>query len=242
MFDPFKDFDTAGYLRNFAAEKDLDIVKAAEHELFRANLPEVVHHLATLTQITYADFCQVHKILFQGLYPWAGQDRSLTAPDSAVHKGETLFAHPADVRRAVEHALRLGRDATTQRERPGEVMGLLAYAHPFLDGNGRTLLLVHSELCRRAGFSILWHRTAKSDYLLALTQEIANPQFGVLDRYLQAFVGPPQSEQAWVDTVAALPGLDGAGQLDEVHGSFSDPQVSAQYRQFERHRGYEIKG
>mgnify|MGYP006189232979 CR=1 FL=1 len=87
MFDPFKDFDTAGYLRNFAAEKDLDIVKAAEHELFRANLPEVVHHLATLTQITYADFCQVHKILFQGLYPWAGQDRSLTAPDS----GDVLF-------------------------------------------------------------------------------------------------------------------------------------------------------
>ena len=95
MFDPFKDFDTAGYLRNFAAEKDLDIVKAAEHELFRANLPEVVHHLATLTQITYADFCQVHKILFQGLYPWAGQDRSLTAPDSAVHKGEPLSVHPS---------------------------------------------------------------------------------------------------------------------------------------------------
>jgi len=116
VFDPFKDFDTAGYLRNFAAEKDLDIVKAAEHQLFRANLPEVVHHLAALTDITYADFCRVHKTLFQGLYPWAGQDRSLTAPDSAVHKGETLFAHPADVRRAVEHALRLGRNATTLRE------------------------------------------------------------------------------------------------------------------------------
>ena len=99
MFDPFKDFDTAGYLRNFAAEKDLDIVKAAEHELFRANLPEVVHHLATLTQITYADFCQVHKILFQGLYPWAGQDRSLTAPDS----GDVAAADavPVDLRAVV---------------------------------------------------------------------------------------------------------------------------------------------
>ena len=120
MFDPFKDYETAGYLRNFAAEKNLDIVKVAEHELFRANLPDVVRHLAALTDITYTDFCQVHKTLFQGLYPWAGQDRSLTAPDSAVHKGETLFAHPADVRRAVEHALRLGRDATNLRERPDD--------------------------------------------------------------------------------------------------------------------------
>lgn len=39
MFDPFKDFETAGYLRNFEREKDLDIVKVAimlmpqKHEL-----------------------------------------------------------------------------------------------------------------------------------------------------------------------------------------------------------------
>lgn len=39
MFDPFKDFDSAGYLHNFDGEKDLDIVKVAEHELFRAKLP-----------------------------------------------------------------------------------------------------------------------------------------------------------------------------------------------------------
>ena len=44
MFDPFKDFDSAGYLRNFEGEKNLDIVKMAEHELFRAELPEAVDY------------------------------------------------------------------------------------------------------------------------------------------------------------------------------------------------------
>lgn len=39
MFDPFGDFATEGYLRNFEKEKDLEIVKIAEHELFRAQLP-----------------------------------------------------------------------------------------------------------------------------------------------------------------------------------------------------------
>jgi hypothetical protein len=31
MFDPFNDFDSAGYWRNFDGEKDLTIVKIVEH-------------------------------------------------------------------------------------------------------------------------------------------------------------------------------------------------------------------
>ena len=38
MFDPFGDFDTEGYLRNFEKEKDLENVKIAEHEWFRAQV------------------------------------------------------------------------------------------------------------------------------------------------------------------------------------------------------------
>ena len=48
MFDPFGDFATEGYLRNFDKEKDLEIVKIAEHELFRA-------------QFTVARRCSGHK-------------------------------------------------------------------------------------------------------------------------------------------------------------------------------------
>ena len=40
MFDPFGDYDSRGYLRNTAGEKDLEIIKIAEHELFRAQLHE----------------------------------------------------------------------------------------------------------------------------------------------------------------------------------------------------------
>jgi hypothetical protein len=127
------------------------------------------------------------------------------------------------------------------RAHPGEVMGLFAYVHPFLDGNGRTMLIVHAELCQRAGFSILWQNTSKDDYLTALTEEIRLPGKGVLDRYLLRFKGPAQVSGAWIATVATLHGLDGIGTQDEVGGSFSDPAVVAQYQQFERHRGYEIK-
>jgi cell filamentation protein len=38
VFDPFGDFATEGYLRNFDKEKDPEIVKIAEHELFREQM------------------------------------------------------------------------------------------------------------------------------------------------------------------------------------------------------------
>ena len=41
--------------------------------------------------LSYADFLAVHAILFEEFYPWAGQDRATTLPNSAVKKGEVLF-------------------------------------------------------------------------------------------------------------------------------------------------------
>ena len=42
-------------------------------------------------------------------------------------------------------------------------MGYLAYGHPFLDGNGRTILVVHADLAERAGISIDWAATGKAE-------------------------------------------------------------------------------
>jgi len=84
VFDPFGDFATEGYLRNYDKEKNLDIVKIAEHELFRAQLPAALAFLATRKQIEYADFLEVHRILFEGLYPWAGKDRAEILPIQRV--------------------------------------------------------------------------------------------------------------------------------------------------------------
>lgn len=87
MFDPFGDYATAGYLRNHLQEKDLDLIKQAEHELFRAQLSEAMDYLESRKRIEYADFLKVHQILFEGLYPWAGADRQQVAPQSAIRKG-----------------------------------------------------------------------------------------------------------------------------------------------------------
>ena len=50
-----------------------------------------------------------------------------------------LFADPREVGAAMDYALRQGNDKNIMANKPGEVMGSLANAHPFLNGNGRTV-------------------------------------------------------------------------------------------------------
>lgn len=236
MFDPFRDYETAGYLRNFQSEKDLEIVKVAEHDLFKAQLPSAMHYLAGCKRIEYENFLKIHEVLFSGLYPWAGQDRAAVMPDRHVSKGEVEFCHPLDCRRAVENGLQDAQARGLIAARPGHIMGLFAYGHPFLDGNGRTMLVVHSELCFRAGMSIDWSRTNKNAYLAALTQEIEHPNQGHLDTYLAGFVGPKIAREAWAGGLTALPGLDGINVQANDAADYSEPAVAQRYRDFEAKR------
>lgn len=240
MFDPFGDYATAGYLRNYSQEKDLALVKQAEHELFRAQLPEAMRYLEFCGRIEYQDFLKVHQILFAGMYPWAGKDRNQVTPQKHVHKGDVQFCHPADCQRAINRALELGQELGQMAERPGHIMGLFAFGHPFLDGNGRTMLVVHSEMCFRAQMSVDWGKTNKTEYLLALTKEIEDPNSTHLDEYLRPFIGPQIRRDEWGATIHAMPGLDGAQLGQDMSGSYSDPDVVKSYKEFERRRNYKL--
>ena len=93
-FDPFVDFETRGYLRNIAQEKDPAIVKRLEHASFTTGIDDAFAALEKRKALTYGDVLSTHKLLFEAMYPWAGQDRATTAPDIAVSRGGVLFAHP----------------------------------------------------------------------------------------------------------------------------------------------------
>jgi cell filamentation protein len=106
-----------------------------------------------------------------------------TAPSLVVSKGndraKISFAYPQDIRRAIDYGLDHGRDKKFMAAKPGEIMGYLAHGHPFLDGNGRTIMVLHCVLAQRAGFSIDWATTSKNDYLAALTKELEDPIRGI---------------------------------------------------------------
>ena len=122
------------------------------------------------------------------------------------------------------------------REKPGVIMGYLAYAHPFLDGNGRTIMVVHCVMAQRAGFSVDWEATDKAGYLSALTRELDDPDKGNLDAYLKPFIREAVSADRLADEIARAPGLDGNDEQNEVLGKTSDPALKTRYQQQELKR------
>lgn len=237
-FDPFEDFETRGYLRNVAGEKDPEILKALEHRSFLAKLDSALGRLSKVERLAYSDVLETHRILFESIYPWAGQDRAETAANIAVSRGAVLFAHPRGVKLAVDYALNRGQEKDFMASRPGEVMGYLAYGHPFLDGNGRTIMVVHTVLAQRAGISIDWSRTGKVEYLTALTQELDQPGQGHLDAYLKAFLGNAFDSGLLSSHLGGLQGLGGSTSSgrNEILGKLDDPAVQARYQVEEKQR------
>lgn len=140
IFDPFGDFAVAGYLRNKHGSKNMDVVKAMEHHEFLAHLPEALDWISD-KPLDYDTLLGVHKILFGGFYPWAGRDRLSTTPDRVVSKGSVDFSSPEEIHDTFVRAM--------HQPTAGTILAGLAYAHPFLDGNGRALFLFFCEHQRR---------------------------------------------------------------------------------------------
>lgn len=190
ILDPFGDYETSGYLRNVYGVKDLEVIGHLETAVFQQEVLGTVRDLRRVPFLQYEHFTETHRQLFSSIYPWAGQDRSVTAPRIAIAKGgySTLFSHPAECRRAAEYALQHGQDLNYIRVRPGEVFGYLAHSHPFLEGNGRTILTIFAELTRRAGFYIRWEALDKQEFLDTLTRELLQPGRGIMDQLVLPYV------------------------------------------------------
>lgn len=186
-FDPFRDQGSRGYLRNHYKASDPNLVKMLEHLSYTIGLAQAQKYLAAATSLGYSELLGVHRIVFDALYPWAGRDRMETSPSLSISKGSSRvvrFAEPSDIARAVAYALKGTVIRGAVRKNPGAILGNLAYAHPFLDGNGRALLTFVSELFFRSGFAIRWNSIDKSEYLKALTDELDNPEKGIMDAFL----------------------------------------------------------
>ena len=214
VFDPFGDHEQRGYLRNHAGVKEKHLVSRLEHGSFSRSIGRALQYLEASSSITLADVRETHRILFSYVYPWAGQDRSQNAADLNITKGPVVFQPAPYVPQGVEYALNEARDPAAFRENPGKAIGELAFAHPFLDGNGRTITAVASELVRRAGVHIAWEETNKQDYLNALTKEIDDPKGRHLSNYLEPHIR--EGARSIEDTARVLTTLPGLSVPDAI--------------------------
>ena len=151
--DPYLHPDT-GTLRNRLGLTDHASLAQAERLLSHARGREAARMAFPFDAEGYR---AIHEHLFQDLYEWAGQDRTVN-----VEKGGRLFIHAPYVTDGLSAAFKdlaahnqlRGLSAEDFFDRLGHHINELHGVHPFRDGNGRVLRLHAFQLAREAGHPI----------------------------------------------------------------------------------------
>lgn len=110
---------------------------------------------------TYAGLKSIHKWLFEDIYDFAGQTRTLN-----IAKGSFRFASALYLEEALKQISAMTE--TTFDEIAAKYIEM-NIAHPFLEGNGRsTRIWLDAMLKKELGVVIDWSRVDREDYLAAM--------------------------------------------------------------------------
>ncbi len=168
--DPYVDPET-GVLKNLANIGDAALLDDYEGEM------SIMRQIEFSADPLPADFDfdylrATHRYLFQDVYAWAGDPRSVD-----ISKGTSRFGSHLYVENFLSKLfIQLSRERKTWKQSPGTVdwvdrfahyLGEINAAHPFREGNGRTQRLFIGQLAEQHGFEIRWDRMTAKQILTA---------------------------------------------------------------------------
>lgn len=134
----------------------------------------------------------IHRRLFQDVYSWAGEIRTV-----AISKGNTLFALPQYIE-PYGNQLFAGLDSEGQLKglghddfarRAAYYFGEINALHPFREGNGRTQREFMAQLAREARYVLDWTRVDR-EALVEASIRSANGDNTPLEAMLRAISEP----------------------------------------------------
>lgn len=139
-------------LKNLLDIDDPQLLDEAELALFLTRAEEP----APIGDFNVDHYLSLHRHLFQDVYPWAGEIRSIR-----IGKDGNWFCYPEYVATQLDRVFaELGDpDAWTSMNAPdfarhvGHFLAELNAVHPFREGNGRTQLTFLAMLTERSGFT-----------------------------------------------------------------------------------------
>ena len=110
---------------------------------------------------TFAGLAMIHKYLFEDIYEFAGQMRTVN-----IAKGNFRFAPVMYLRPALES---IGRMPQSTFDEIIEKYVEMNVAHPFREGNGRSTRIWLDCILKKELHQVVdWSRVDKSDYLMAM--------------------------------------------------------------------------
>lgn len=109
----------------------------------------------------------IHKHLFQDVYAWAGENRTVDivksypfAPHTIINQG----SHFLFTKLSREQNLK-GLDAKHFSDRAGYYLGEINHLHPFREGNGRTQRAFMNHLAAKNNYFISWEHVSQKEMI-----------------------------------------------------------------------------
>jgi len=118
----------------------------------------------------------VHRTLFEGLYDWAGQERTIQ-----TIKGISRFEWPENIETSANKLFaELGHENHLQQlirpefiERAAYYFSELNVIHPFPEGNGRAQRVLFDQIATESGYKFNWGRATKDQVIEAVVHAYA---------------------------------------------------------------------
>jgi cell filamentation protein len=132
----------------------------------------------------------IHRHLFQDIYDWAGQVRTVEISKSGSQFQFRRFIETgmADVhRRLVEANFLKGQSAEAFSHQAGEIIGDVNHVHPFREGNGRVQMIYLRQLSAQAGHDLDVTRIDREAWMNA-SQEAHFGRYGAMSRCIEAAI------------------------------------------------------
>ena len=141
----------------------------------------------------------IHKHLFQDIYDWAGQVRTVEISKGAQQFQPRRYIHTGMDqvhRQIVASGYLKGLSPAEFSARAGQIIGDVNHVHPFREGNGRTQLQYLKQLAERAGHAIDLRKLDRETWLHA-SREANAGRYDAMARAIEvALVGRSRTRPA----------------------------------------------
>ena len=152
---------------------------------------------------TFAALASIHRALFSDIYDFAGEKRTVN-----IAKGNFRFASVMYLDAALENIERMPQSTFDEIEEKYVEMNV---AHPFREGNGRSMRLWLDGMLKKAlGQVVDWSRVDKEDYLQAMERS------PVKDLEIKALLKAALTDQV-NDRAVYMKGIDASYHYEGYH-------------------------
>ncbi|MCO7225600.1 Fic family protein [Pleionea sp. CnH1-48] len=153
-------------LKNLLNIRNLEELEEAEAEFI---LTRVQSYEPIFTNFDLNHLKTIHYHLFQDLYSWAGQIRTVD-----ISKGNSRFCTTSRIEPEAEKLLAALNETSLSTMNQDEVASTIAefycdlnVVHPFRDGNGRTQRLFFDEFVGNHHYKINWDLVSRDEWVEA---------------------------------------------------------------------------